>query len=730
MGSNKELTIFVACLLFFLGISAAFAQIGHGGTPYPTDKPVSFHDLTGTLPNLEELAAKQLPDKHAPYRFAESMKVYLGPEISGTWQILRDGIRIWRQGIRYKNAHSLGIIFDNFKLEKGERVFIYDPSGHIVQGAFTQDNNKPWGSLAVAPIPGDELMIEYQIPAGRKNHGTLSVGQVSVGFRDIFRQQSKFKDRFYGTSGPCNIDINCEAGNDWQAEKNAVVRIFINNNTLCTGVLMNTALNDATPYLLTAGHCIKDSSDAANTVFVFQYESPYCQGPDGSVTKSLSGSNLRATTGNLDFTLVQLSKIPPFTYNPYFAGWDNRNTPPSSSVCIHHPCGDVKKISVDNNAAVSSDYDIYDKDSFWKILQWDIGTTEIGSSGAPLFDNNHRVVGTLSGGDAHCGSSINDYFQKLAYIWNSYPEDSSQLKVWLDPQNSQLTFRNGYDPYQTAREGCDTISNIETGELLRLYEYGGATDGYWSGHNTDSITEYAEQFENTGTLYMSGVYINPALTKYDSPYDRVTVKVWSGTHKPETLIVSKNITLSFFIDSAWNFVDFDTLVPVTGNFFAGYKIYYDNHETGSLTDQFAVFQVEARRSSSFNTAFYYQKGTWVSFSDSPQSDMYTSLAINPVLCNEIPNVSVPKLQAGKPLHPLDLYPNPTKGNITISISGESLPEGILQIQDMAGKTVLEQNVRAGDPAVTLSVSFLKNGFYFVTLETQKESFIRKLVISR
>jgi len=171
-------------------------------------------------------------------------------------------------------------------------------------------------------------------------------------------------------------------------------------------------------------------------------------------------------------------------------------------------------------------------------------------------------------------------------------------------------------------------------------------------------------------------------------------------------------------------------VAVTGNFFAGYEIYYDNPNTGPLTDQFAVFQAEARLNYGYNTAFYFQNGVWTTFSGTPPDYRYTSLAVSPVLCEEIPNVSVPELQGGKPSHPLDLYPNPATERINISISGKLLREGTLRIQDLTGKTVLEQHVRGGEPIHSVSVSSLKNGFYLVTLETQKDIFFHKLILSR
>ncbi len=726
MKKEKLFGTYLLLVWFFSFFVPLSGQISHGGVPAPwSDEEVPVMDLTGELPPLEELAAKG-NERKGILRFAESLEAEAAPGEEGRWKILADGSRVWRLRVIYKGARSLGLTFGRFHLAPGEKVFVFTPDGSHVLGAFTSANNKAWGTLTVQPLPGDEVVVEYRQPS-RGLHGDLRLSRVSVGYLDIFGHPLT-KDRFFGASGPCNVDINCPEGDEWQEEKRSVIRIFINDVELCTGVLMNTAINDARPYVLSAGHGIENEDDARHSVFVFGYESPRCGGPDGSVLKSISGATLVARGGDhLDFTLVLLSEVPPFTYYPYYAGWDvSGDTPVPPTVTIHHPQGDVKKISVDNDAPVSADYDTYDANTFWKVLQWDVGTTEPGSSGAPLFDAHHRVVGTLSGGDAHCGNSVNDYFQKLSASWDNYPDTSQQLKHWLDPLDFGFRFWTGNDPYVTAAKSCDTLTNIEEGETLIVDPYPGVDGGYWTGHNVDRTTMYAEQFQNDAYITMTGMYIMPGIIQYDSPSDHVTVKVWKGSSQPSELIVSKEVPLSAFRDSVWNFIDFDTLVPVEGNFFAGYEVYYDNAADEPITDQFAVMQTEPRSNYGSNTAFYYQKDLWTAFSGTPGHAVYISLAILPVMCQEIPSLAVREHRDAGSGGDLLVFPNPAGKRLTILPEGLRPVHGELFLLDLTGKTLLRRKYRQEAPELLLPS--LRDGLYLIVLVTPEGVFRGKVFI--
>ena len=238
-------------------------------------------------------------------------------------------------------------------------------------------------------------------------------------------------------------------GLNWQVEKRAVCHITY-DGFIASGTLMNNTKKDGKPYILTAHHVISEEAIAEEAIFYFNYESESCDGTTGTKSQSISGSNLRATTNHLDFSLLEMSSIPPSIYQAYYAGWDRSGEVPSQTVCIHHPSGDVKKISMDHDVPLTASYTdsdyTFDTNTHWHIENWELGTTEGGSSGSPLFDMNHRVVGDLTGGDANCFNSVNDYFAKFSSSWDTYPAKENQLKYWLDPENTEVLLLDGYSP--------------------------------------------------------------------------------------------------------------------------------------------------------------------------------------------------------------------------------------------------------------------------------------------
>ena len=123
---------------------------------------------------------------------------------------------------------------------------------------------------------------------------------------------------------------------------------------------------------------------------MFNYESTNCENENGITSETLSGSTLLDMGAVSDYALLQISEFPPEYYDVYYAGWDARDITPSNLVTIHHPVGDIKKISFDADNAISDGW-YTDDDTHWRVAEWDSGTTEPGSFGAPLYNGNKHL---------------------------------------------------------------------------------------------------------------------------------------------------------------------------------------------------------------------------------------------------------------------------------------------------------------------------------------------------
>jgi len=361
--------------------------------------------------------------------FAVPIHANYTPDNSGQWDFV-DNQKVWRLALYSPSAYSLNLIFSNFCIPCGAELYMYGADTSQAAYSFNSDNNTEW--LPTVPVSGDVVIVEYKEPCDADFPGSFEIVQVGHDFRGVFASK---KPEYLSD---CQIDVNSEMASDWQNEKRSVCKIVINGTTLCSGVLLNTSDASFSPYVLTARHCISTEKQAQNSIFYFNYESP-----DSIDNQYVVGANLIALKDNddgyLDFSLLKLKSAVPAEYNAYYAGWDCSGELPFAAACIHHPNGDVKKISFVNDTLSQASYRLFDSNSFWRVDEWQFGATEIGSSGAPLFNSEHNVIGILSGGDSDCSFPMNDFFQKFSVCYDGYQYDSLQLKHWLNPNGDNIT---------------------------------------------------------------------------------------------------------------------------------------------------------------------------------------------------------------------------------------------------------------------------------------------------
>jgi PKD repeat protein len=432
---------FKLCLILFLAASINLSgQISIPGIPesfnIPQKKSFPLPEKFLKTINVDSLL-KADDELGIPNRYSVVQELNFNLRDSAIKTEIPGKGHIWQYELRTEKAFSLGILFKSFRLPDGAKVFIYTPDHSQILGAFTKRNNSSQSLLSIGELKENAAIIEYFEPYSPEFEGELILGSVSIAYRDIFT--------IFAATG--RVDVNCSQGNNWQVEKRSVCRMTFRDadgGYFCTGFLVNNVREDLTPYFMSANHCISTGFSASTLVTYFNYENSECNGNDASEVQSVSGSKLIANSAASDFSLMLLTETPLPAYRGYLAGWDASGRIPQSGVGIHHPSGTPKCISTENN--VISLYtgriqwdnsDITEASTHWHV-KFNNGGTEGGSSGSPFFDENHRAVGQLHGGD-----ESNSYYGAFKVSWNRDANIKSQLKNWLDPDNTGKTSVDG-----------------------------------------------------------------------------------------------------------------------------------------------------------------------------------------------------------------------------------------------------------------------------------------------
>ncbi len=407
-----------------------------------------------------------------PFRYGYDYKVNYNLNNIGTWDTLENGDRLWRLKIICSGAYSINLVYNNFYLPENSMFFIYNEEQNYVLGPYTERINRNYDEYATGLIPGSTTILEYFEPFQKRGLGTIELSNIIYAYKNIVEfylnnnSPIGLKSPQLLSSGSCNRDVKCSEGADWCREIFSVSRVLVGNGHLCSGSLINNAREDFTPYYLTANHC--NSGNPNTWVFEFGYRRSGCGSGGLYQTVQYTGADLISHWSLSDFALLRLLE-PPESGDyivTYFNGWDRSNDMPNSTTCIHHPSGDVMKISHDYESPVICDYLSTTGTSHWKVI-WNVGTTEPGSSGAPLFNTLKNVIGQLHGGYASCSNQNGpDYYGRFNISWEGGGTPQTRLKDWLDPENTGIEVLNGIAlPY------LHYGRNINNGDVRNLTAY-------------------------------------------------------------------------------------------------------------------------------------------------------------------------------------------------------------------------------------------------------------------
>ncbi|MGD9772715.1 trypsin-like serine peptidase [Diaphorobacter sp.] len=411
---------------------------------------------------LGALGAQQVPTKAAtgpgvPIQIGQARGVAATASAAATaallnWQPTAHGTQVAALRFVADGARGVRLGVQVRALPDGAVLRFYAaPGGEVVQvdaqalRALAERNALAGATDAAArtywspDFGGPQTTLEVEIPAGAQRSAVdLAVPRLSHFTMTADEAETALVPKI-GEAGGCNVDVMCRP--EYIDQSRSVARMnFVSDDGgtfICNGTMLNDAASSGTPYFLSASHCIATQQEASSLVTEWFYRATSCRSlqTNPGATRLTGGATLLYTSAGTDVAFMRLNDRAPagIVYaGSYFGGVATG----AALAGVHNPQGDLQKVSLgtmqryslcDNGSCFSSNAD----EGNFLTLNWQEGTTEMGSSGSAVFitiGDRRYVVGQLFGGTASCTARDGvDYYGRFDTSYRA------ALQRWLNP---------------------------------------------------------------------------------------------------------------------------------------------------------------------------------------------------------------------------------------------------------------------------------------------------------
>jgi PKD repeat protein len=276
---------------------------------------------------------------------------------------------------------------------------------------------------------------------------------------------------------------------------------------------------------------------------------------------------------------------------------------------------------------------------------------------------------------------------------------------------------------------CDTLANVDLAlDTPAIYPLSGG--GYVSGHNYYYDIAKAEYFSN----YMTGSELTEVMlwfgvAEYSSTSSKVTVKVWDNTGsngEPGNVLASETVTIASIASDIAQLqltdVIFTTPAAITTPYYVGFEFSYKAGDTVALVHNSIGETVPG-------TAWEeWSDYTWWNYNDANSWGIDVAHYVFPIVCYEGTITTLSNVNAE---NHISVYPNPNAGNFKLTAIFEQSSDLNISVINMLGELVFTtsySNVMAGNFDVDMSNQ--SNGVYYIKAETNNETIVKQIVISK
>lgn len=473
---------YILMLLLVSMVGTVYAQVEthyykKGNPDVSIKRSVRSNQKVNRMPSFD-LAALQREDAKkdsmgGSFRFGKGFDV--GYTLAdGQWENVEGG-RLWTMTFASANALSLNFVFNDFQLPEGAELYVENEDKTVAYGPVTKEATTENGVFLTDIIPGEQATIYLFEPSWCEGQSSLTIRRVVHGYRST---QTAELARKAASNTRTSYDLNIACYPDYEKEADGIGAILTSNGTtLGSGALMMSTDFSFKPYFLTVYDFVDQNKDgiitdeernaAENSAFKFRYKKVECGNTETTVSFTYNHAQIRAAWMDTMYALVELNGS--VRNNPYLTwlGWNYESIAPGSATCPYYPSYYPESIFFDYSIATFDSPSYYLGNKGW-IGNVDDGVLRVSAIGAPLLDQNNRVVGQI------CATAIPDdesspsfYIAgKLSYSWYGAYTDATQLQHWLDPNLRGWTIMNSYRPMII--RGVDKIVSSATYHVQNL----------------------------------------------------------------------------------------------------------------------------------------------------------------------------------------------------------------------------------------------------------------------
>lgn len=700
-------------VLLFLVLSFGFSQ-----SQLPSLTKVVFDkNIPLTIISAPDLNAIQQEDitrdkNGVLYRIGVDRPANITLSNTGLWKTLPNGDRQWQMHIKSPGAEAISFLFEVFKIYGGTTLNIQDITGKPLHNMLTSKDVESHFMQNAALCFGDEMILTLHEPA-YTTASEILIDRIIYNYRSTGNPSVQKINE----SDACEINVNCSpVGDNWQDEKKGVARIYVvegGGAGWCTGSVVNNTALDCKPLFLTALHCGVSATTANMNQwkFYFRYESPNCTNPSTAGTLDdyfISGCVRLADaadgggTSGSDFLLVQMGTLAnqattittmkSANFSCYWNGWDANTTTTTGGACIHHPAGDIKKISTFNGTTVSTTWGSV-SNTHWRVT-WSAnsnghGVTEGGSSGSPLFNNSSgRIIGTLTGGGSYCTALTSpDLYGKMSYHWTSNgTPNNERLKTYLDPGNTGLLVLNGsFNPCSSSSTGPCTPSSTQCDEYISTVQLN--TINNTSTCATGGYLDYANISTPLAKNSAYSATITPAIPAGPGAYTNDEVAIWIDYNNDQDFADAGEQVGYVLVAAGWSNV-FNFTVPSTAT-------------VGTTRMRVRIsYSVDGAITPCGNASYGETEDYRINITATSGLDALMELQV-------------------------PMYPNPTANEVSIDLKEIHDITTRVSVKDLFGK-VLYENLQP-ESLLNIPMASHAKGLYHVVIETTQGRIVKNLI---